>query len=156
MIKTVTEIINGNEYVITTFNAIKGNLILFKLIKYLRGGAELFNSITESKSILDSDVGIGKVLEKIIADVEPEELNEFLCSLLTNVSLKGQFMTKDTIEQHFAGNYLEMYKLFIAIIKVNYINEGTKSFFAQARQKFAPTTLTEPAEKENLKNIQKD
>jgi hypothetical protein len=156
MIKTVTEIINGNEYVITTFSAIKGNLILFKLIKYLRGGAELFNSLSESKSVLDSDVAIGNILEKIIEDVDPEELNNFLCSLLENVSFKNKFMSKDIIDKHFAGNYIEMYKLLIAIIKANYVNEGTKSFFAQARQKFNPQTLAQPAEKANSTDIQKD
>lgn len=135
MIKTVTENIDGNEYVITTFDAIKGNLILFKLIKYLRGGASLLDGLLDSESVMDEDVAIGSVLERIITTIDPEELNTFLIDMFQSTALNNSPMTHDVIKHHFAGNYLEMYKVLIAIIKANYVNDGTKAFFAQAQEK---------------------
>jgi len=155
MIKTVTEVINGNEYVITTFSAIKGQLILIKLVKYLRGGAEILDSVSDFKNILDSDINIGKAIEKIIEDVNPDALNDLICTMLKNVSYQNKFMTKEFIEQHFAANYMEMYTLIIAIIKANYINEGTKSFFAQARQKLNPQALAQSAKMKDTADTQK-
>lgn len=152
MIKTVTEIINGNKYVITTFTAIKGQLILIKLLKYLRGGAEILDSISDFKNILDSDINIGKAIEKIIEDINPDALNDLICTMLKNVAFENKFMTKEFIDLHFAANYTEMYALIVAVIKVNYINEGTKSFFAQARQKLNPQTLAQSAKTEDTAN----
>lgn len=134
MIKTVPVSIDGNEYVITMFDAITGNKILFQLIKYLRGGATLLNGLMGQENILDQDLAIGDMLEKIIENVEPEELNRFVVKLLKNTALNNKPMTEDVIKHHFAGNYIEMYKVLTEIIKANYLNEGMKSFFAQAQR----------------------
>jgi len=140
MIKTTSVKINDNEYVITAFDAIKGNMILFKLIKYLRGGVSLFDNIFKFDSIVDvelAELSIGTAIDKILANIEPEEINDFFIMMLQNVSLKNKQLTAETIKYHFSGNYFEMYKLVIEIIKANYINEGTLSFFEQTRQKMA-------------------
>lgn len=142
MIKTETVIINGNEYVIQTFDAIKGNLILFKLIKYLRGGASIFDGFSKSENFLDSELPIGSAVEKIMSNIDPDDMNGFVIMMLKNTTYKNSQLNEDFIKNHFAGNYIEMYKLIAAIVKVNYINEGTKSFFQQARQKLKP--LAEP------------
>lgn len=153
MIKTVTEIINGNEYVITTFDAIKGNLILFKLIKYLRGGASIFDGLSKGSNFLDSELSIGSALEQIISNIDPDEMNNFVIMMLKNTTYKNSPLSEDIIKQHFAGNYTEMYKLLIAIIKANYINEGTMSFFEQARQKLKP--LAAQKQPNNMENTGK-
>lgn len=153
MIKTITEVINGNEYVITTFDAIRGNLILFKLIKYLRGGTSLFDSLSKNSNFLDSEISIGTALESILANMNPEELNDFVIMMLKSTSYKDKPLTSDIIKQHFAGNYLEMYRLLVAIIKANYINEGAKSFFDQVRHL---TTTVAEQKQANTKSTQKN
>ncbi len=156
MIKTETVTINGNEYVIQTFDAIKGNLILFKLIKYLRGGTSLFDDILKDGKFLDVDLSalsIGSTIEQIISNIDPEDMNDFIIMMLKNTSYKNSQLNEDFIKNHFAGNYLDMYKLIAAIIKINYFNEGTKSFFAQARQKLKP--LAEQKQPNNMENTEK-
>ena len=157
MIKTVTEVINGNEYLITTFDAIKGNLILFKLIKYLRGGTSLFDGVQKGLqkggSLLDtdlSDLSISEALQSILANLDPEEINAFFIMMLQNVTFDNKILTSEFIKSHFAGNYLEMYTLLFAIVKANYFNEGTKNFFVQARQKLNP--LAEPKQAKSTKD----
>jgi len=141
MIKTTDVIINGNEYTITTFDAIKGNIILFKLIKYLRGGTSLFDSIkaalTGNDSVMDADLSelaIGSAIEKILSNIDPEEINDFFVMILRNTTHKNKVLDADFIGSHFAGNYFDMYKLLFEIIKSNYFKEGTKRFFDQARR----------------------
>lgn len=153
MIKTETVTISGNEYVIQTFDAIKGNLILFKLIKYLRGGASIFDGFSKGESFLDSELPIGSALEKIMSNIDPDDMNAFIIMMLKNTTYKNSQLNEDFIKNHFASNYLEMYKLIAAIIKINYFNEGTKSFFDQVRQKLKP--LTDQKQENNTENTVK-
>jgi len=138
MIKTVNETINGEDYVITTFDAIKGNLILFKILKYLRGGSSVLDNISLGEgSVLDKEISIGSMLEKIMESIDPAEFNDFIIMLLRSTSYKDKPMSEEVIKHHFAGDYLSMYKLVVAVIKANYFGEGTQSFLDVARQRIS-------------------
>lgn len=163
MIQTKNVTVNSNEYMITSFDAITGNIILFKLIKYLRGGTSLFDGLSTALSGVDSimnadlsKLSIGTALDNILANIDPDEINTFFVMMLKNTSFKeenGQFtpLTSNFIKGHFAENYLEMYALIIEIIKANYMNDGTLSFFAQTRKKLKPL-----ASQKTTKNTQKN
>lgn len=135
---TISENIDGDRYVITTFDAIKGNRILIKLFKYLRGASSVLNGLSGNVSILDSELSLGDMLSRIMEDMEPEEMSDFIVMMLQDTSVNDKPLTEDLIKDHFSAKYLTMYKVVVAIIKANYFGEGTKSFLDAARQKLNP------------------
>ena len=128
--KTETKQIGDHEYSVTQWPAEKSMLMKFRIVKAF--GASLATLIgtasqTFSEDDKDTDQGEAKALSEglsiLFQSNSPEELVTLMKNSVVGVACDGKRITETSFNELFSGDsLLEVYKVFIFVLQVNYIN----------------------------------
>lgn len=122
--RTETTQIGENEYSVTQWPADKSILTKFKLTKVF--GASLLLMIpdkSKNKSEKDELSGFSEGLSLLFKNNSPEELFTIMKSCIVGVARNGTKITETSFNEVFSGDDLiEIYKVFLFVLKVNYSN----------------------------------
>ena len=128
--KTESKQIGDHEYSVTQWPAEKSMLMKFRLAKAF--GASLATimgttSQTPSKGKKNTDQEDAKALSEGLSTLfqnnSPEELVALMKNCVVGVACDGKRITDTTFNELFSGDDLmEVYKVFIFVLQVNYSN----------------------------------
>jgi hypothetical protein len=115
--KTESMYIGEREFSATQWNAEKSLLMKFKLLNIF--GASLASMVTGSN---DAD-SLSKGLESLFDNSSPEKILEIIKETIMGVAVDGKRMTATSFNEVFdTENLMDVYKVFIFVLKVNYGN----------------------------------
>lgn len=128
--KTESKQIGDHEYSVTQWPAEKSMLMKFRLAKAF--GASLATimgtaSQTPSKGKKNTDQDDAKALSEGLSTLfqnnSPEELVALMKNCVVGVACDGKRITETSFNELFSGDdLLEVYKVFIFVLQVNYAN----------------------------------
>lgn len=128
--KTETKQIGDHEYSVTQWPAEKSMLMKFRLAKAF--GASLAAimgnaSQTPSKGKKNNDqedaMALSEGLSTLFQNNSPEELVALMKNCVIGVACDGKRITETSFNELFSGDDLmEVYKVFIFVLQVNYAN----------------------------------
>ena len=115
--KTEWTYVGEREFSATQWNAEKSLLMKFKLLNIF--GASLASMVTGSN---DAD-SLSKGLESLFDNSSPEKILEIIKEAIMGVAVDGKRMTATSFNEVFdTENLMDVYKVFIFVLKVNYGN----------------------------------
>jgi len=126
MADAVKETINGHDYSFHPFLGMQGWRLQIRLAKILgpsvkEGLAALPDE--DAKSLMDAEINLGAVgaaVEKLTdALAEHDPNGELVAALLSNTEREGQHLKPGVIDRVYAGNYAEMVKAIVGVIRAN-------------------------------------
>ncbi len=126
--QTETKEIGEHEYSVTQWPADKAMLMKMKLAKTFGASIATIASIAlQSDKKKSSDADQAKALSEGIALMfesnTPEEVTTLIKSCVIGVAMDGTRITETSFNEKFSGDELmDVYKVFIFVIKVNYGN----------------------------------
>ncbi len=126
--ETETKQIGDHEYGVTQWPATKSILMKLKLIKTFGATIALIaSSVGESDSKKDTSKDEAKALSEgltiLFNSNSPEEMTNLMKQCVVGVSCNGTIITDSSFDTLFSGDsLLEVYKVFMFVIKVNYSN----------------------------------
>jgi len=143
-VETIDKTIDGLDFQITTFGAIKGQKIQTRLIKITAPGAGPLINLLKGldfekdrseliKEFLDGEVDLGiiaKALQEVLQSAgDEDQIQSFIFRLLEKTTVKyaiveGDMRVHELSQENifdvvFQGRYMTMYKLLVAVIQVN-------------------------------------
>lgn len=127
--RTESKQIGDNEYSVTQWPAEKSMLMKFRLAKTF--GASLAtlmgNSPTSTKNKKGNEqaeaLALSEGLSVLFNNNSPEELVALMKDCVIGVGCNGTKITNTSFNEIFSGDeLLEVYKVFIFVLKVNYSN----------------------------------
>lgn len=123
--KTETKEINGVTYTATQWPAEKALLMKLKLLKVLGPSfaklATLKDKVSDDKT--DKVELLTDAVQLLFAEASPEEILGLIKTSIIGVSRNGEKLSEAGITTHFSGDdLLDIYKVFIFVIQVNYGN----------------------------------
>ena len=127
--KTETKQIGDHEYSVTQWPADKSMLMKFRLVKAF--GASLATLMgnspqsTKGKKVTEQDeaLALSKGLSVLFQSNSPEELVVIMKSCVVGVACDGRRITDSSFNELFSGDeLLEVYKVFVFVLQVNYSN----------------------------------
>lgn len=117
--KTETKQIGDHEYSVTQWPVEKSMLMKFRLIRSF--GTALTSLVITSEN--DETQALSKALDSIFNASTPEDLVALVKSCVLGVACDGTKITESSFTQLFSGDdMMDVYTLFIFVIKVNYSN----------------------------------
>lgn len=123
--KTETKEIGEHEYSVTQWPAEKSMLMKFKLIKSFGPSiTSLMGSTSnDDKSETDEAQALSNSLNALFQTTSPEELVILMKSCVVGVARDGKRITETSFNEFFSGDdMLDIYKIFIFVLQVNYAN----------------------------------
>lgn len=119
--KTETKQIGEREYSVTQWPVDKSILMKFKLVKAL--GPSLAKLASASKEDSDDMSNLSESLSSLFENSSPEELVSLMKECLLGVAIEGKRLTDSSFNEVFEpDDIMEIYKVFIFVIQVNYAN----------------------------------
>jgi hypothetical protein len=124
--QTETTQIGDHEYSVTQWPAQKAILMKMRLAKTF--GASLASIVANSqggKKSSDSDdaKGLSEGLNMLFQANSPEEVTSLIKETVVGVSMDGTRIMDSRFDEVFSGdNLMDVYKVFMFVIKVNYGN----------------------------------
>jgi hypothetical protein len=127
--KTETKQIGDHEYSVTQWPADKSMLTKFRLVKAF--GASLATLMgnspqsTKGKKVSEQDeaLALSEGLSVLFQSNSPEELVALMKSCVVGVACDGRRITDSSFNELFSGDeLLEVYKVFVFVLQVNYSN----------------------------------
>jgi hypothetical protein len=123
---TETKQIGDSEYSVTQWPASKSILMKLKLVKSFGPSlTSLMSAFSEDKKKQKDQeaAAISKALEILFQSTTPEELLKLIESSVIGVAKDGTRITESSFNEHFSGdNLMDVYKVFIFTLQVNYSN----------------------------------
>ena len=134
MSTAVNETIDGHEYTFHPFLGMQGWRLQIRLAKILGPSvkealAALPDDPADVKSLMNAKIDLsvaGSAVEKLtdaLAEHDPE--GQLVAALLANTERDGKQLKPGVIDRAYSGNYVEMVKAIIGVIRAN-------SFFGMA------------------------
>ena len=127
--KTETKQIGDNEYSVTQWPATKSMLVKFKLAKTFGATLAIIagqsdDSKTSKKKASENDAkSLSEGLSTLFNNNSPEEIVALMKECVIGVGCNGSFITASSFDTLFSGDdLLEVYKVFLFVLKVNYAN----------------------------------
>jgi len=118
--KTETKEIGDHEYSVTQWSAEKAMIMKFRLTKTF--GASLASILNMEGEDKEAEA-LSKCLSTLFKDNSPEEIVSLIKECVLKVGCDGTRITETTFNELFSGDdLLEVYKVFIFVIQVNYGN----------------------------------
>lgn len=115
-----TKVINENEYSVTQWNVEKALEMKFELMRAF--GPSLGMLAQNIEGEIESEF-LSKAVSVLFDKTNPKELTELIKRCLLDVGKNGEKITPVRFNEHFgADDLLEMYKVLIFVIQVNYKN----------------------------------
>lgn len=127
--KTETKQIGDHEYSVTQWSAEKSMLMKFRLAKAF--GASLATLMgnspqtTKNKKPTEQDeaLALSEGLSVLFQSNSPEELVALMKNCVVGVACDGKRITESSFNELFSGDeLLEVYKVFVFVLQVNYSN----------------------------------
>lgn len=127
--KTETKQIGDHEYSVTQWPAEKSMLMKFRLAKAF--GASLATLMgnspqtTKNKKSTEQDeaLALSEGLSVLFQSNSPEELVALMKNCVVGVACDGKRITESSFNELFSGDdLLEVYKVFVFVLQVNYAN----------------------------------
>ena len=119
--KTETTQIGDHEYDATQWSATKALLMKFKLAKIFGASITTIVSAVGSESDEDQMKAISEGFTSLFANNSPEEIVDVMKECIVGVARDGTRMTATSFDEHFSGEeMINIYKVFIFVVKVNY------------------------------------
>lgn len=126
--RTETKQIGDREFSVTQWPATKSMLMKLKLVKAF--GVSLSKLVSSTSNQTKSKKGeeqeiaaLSEGLSALFESNSPEELVTLIKLCLEGVACEGKRITTTSIDEVFSpDDLLEMYKVFIFVIQVNYAN----------------------------------
>lgn len=116
---TETKQIGDHEYSVTQWPATKSMLLKFKLAKAF--GASL--AALASQSETDEAEVLSDSLSTLFQNNSPEDLVNLMKECVIGAARDGKRIVESSFDELFSGdNLLEVYQIFVFVIKVNYGN----------------------------------
>ncbi|MBC3540660.1 phage tail assembly chaperone [Rufibacter sediminis] len=115
MLETKEKTIDGHEYQVTQFPALKGMRLAVKIGKLLGDG---IGHAATTGSVMDMDVS--KVVAGIVENLDEEATPNLLLQLFSSTHRDRKEMNESGFNMAYAGNYMEMGKALLFILEVNY------------------------------------
>ncbi len=127
--KTENNQIGDHEYSVTQWPASKSILMKLRLIKTFgatlaRIGGQISSKSKTKKDTSDQDAkALSEGLSTLFNDNSPEEITSLMKECVVGVACDGKRITDSTFDELFSGDdLLEVYKVFMFVLKVNYAN----------------------------------
>lgn len=126
--KTETKQIGEHEFSVTQWPADKSMLMKFRLAKAFGASlATLMGSAPTSKNKKNTDQEEAKALSEGLSTLfqsnSPEELVALMKNCVVGVACDGKRITESSFNELFSGDdLLEVYKVFVFVLQVNYSN----------------------------------
>lgn len=127
--KTETKQIGDHEYSVTQWPAEKSMLMKFRLAKAF--GASLATLMGNSPQTAknkkpteqDEALALSEGLSVLFQSNSPEELVALMKNCVVGVACDGKRITESSFNELFSGDeLLEVYKVFVFVLQVNYSN----------------------------------
>ena len=122
--KTESQEIGFREYSVTQWPASKSILMKLRLVKTFGATiAILAGEASDKKNKTKDDDTLSKGLSTLFHDSNPDEILTLLKECVIGVACDGEKITTSSFEALFSGDdLLEVYKVFLFVLKVNYAN----------------------------------
>lgn len=123
--KTETKQIGEREYNVTQWPATKSMLIKLKLIETFGVSLGKLATISQDKKQNKNQEieALTESLNSLFSSASPETIVDLMKQCLEGVAVDGVRLTKTSIDQVFSpDDLMEIYKVFIFVIQVNYGN----------------------------------
>ena len=126
--KTETSEIGDHEYSVTQWPAEKSMLMKLRLTKAFGAPLAILmgNHKDDPKSTTkdqDDALALSEGLNSLFEASSPEELVSLIKSSVVGVARDGKRITDSSFNEYFSGDDLmEVYKVFIFVLRVNYAN----------------------------------
>lgn len=137
--KTETKTIGDNEYSVTQWPAEKSLLIKFKLIKALGASLTALAGAFDKNASDDMSI-VSESLSSLFNNSSPEELVSLMKTCIEGTARNGKRLTGTSFNEVFStDDLLEIYKVFIFVMQVNYGNfikgQSVEDLLAKAKVK---------------------
>lgn len=126
--KTETKQIGDHEYSVTQWPAEKSMLMKFRLAKAFGASlAAIMGNASQSDKKKNTDkedaLALSEGLSTLFNSNSPEELVALMKNCVVGVACDGKRITETSFNELFSGDeLLEVYKVFIFVLQVNYSN----------------------------------
>ncbi len=118
--------IGDHEYSVTQWPAEKSILMKFRLAKaFAPSLATIMGNSSTNKKTTEQDeaVALSEGLSMLFKNNSPEELVTLMKNCVIGAACDGKRITDTTFNELFSGNdLLEVYKVFVFVLQVNYSN----------------------------------
>ncbi len=120
--KTQTKQIGDNDYSVTQWPAEKAILTKFKLVKIFGASLVSLVKISDDKNaIVDEAKLLSESLSTLFEHNSPEEITSLIKNCVIGVGCNDKRITESSFNELFSGDsLLEVYQVFIFVLKVNY------------------------------------
>lgn len=120
--ETETKIIGEHEYSVTQWPAKKAILTKFKLIKTFGASLAILAGQSSNEDYDDART-LSDGLSTLFNHSSPDELLSLMTECVIGVACDGKRITESRFDEIFSGdNLMDVYKVFIFVLKVNYGN----------------------------------
>lgn len=121
MIQDKEKEINGNSYSVVQFPARQALKIKTRLFKLLGPSlTTLVNSLDKGlDSNLDENV-LSKAVSLLVNKLDSDEVISLILELLSETYLNKTRINVSKFDQHYAGNFNELYQALFFVLEVNY------------------------------------
>lgn len=117
--KTETKTIGEREFSVTQWSAEKALLMKLKLLKVIGPSVASLAANSGGNEVEAFATG----LEKLFQNSEPEQILDLIKQCLVGVAIDGTRLTESRINENFdADSLIEMYQVFLLVLKTNYGN----------------------------------
>lgn len=142
--KTESKQIGDHEYSVTQWPATKALLMKARLAKVFGASIAMIGAAAMGKSRDDSKdaKALADGLESLFNNNSPEALVGLFKESIIGVACDGNKITESSFEELFSGdNLLDIYKVFLFVVKVNYGNlvkgQSVDNLLANLKEKFS-------------------
>lgn len=121
--KTETKTINDVDYSVTQWPADKAMLMQFKLLKVFGPSlTQLATAVSTTSKSIDS-TKLAESLNQLFVSATPEDIFALLKECILGVARDGSRLTENSFKEIFGpDDLLEIYQVFLFVLKVNYGN----------------------------------
>ena len=148
--KTETKRIGDHEYSVTQWPASKAFLMKFKLAKIFGASIAMIGTVAMASDNDDAKdaKALADGLTTLFESNSPEDITALLKESVIGVAYSGQRITESSFEELFSGDkLLDVYKIFLFVIKVNYGNllkgQSVERLLANVTEKFSTQNISQ-------------
>ena len=116
-IETETRAINGSDWQVTQWPARKSLKLKTRMVKLV--GPTAGRLLSGGLSGMDEEMDISSAVDALVDRLNPDTFDQLVQDLLSSTRIEGK-EANQVFDQHFAGNFSELYQGLAFVLEVNY------------------------------------
>ena len=135
---TETNTVNDHEYSVTQWSATKALLMKLRMAKVFGSAFTIVASAISGDEEANEMEAFANGFSRLFENNDPEDIVALMKDSIVGVARDGTKITNTSFDEHFTGELMDIYKVFIFVIKVNYGNffkgQWAESLLAKAEK----------------------